>query len=153
MGLNVDEKKAVVAEVSAQLANAQTLVVAEFRGVEVGDLTKLRANARKSGVYLRVLKNTLVRRAVQGTSFEALAAEARGLRADQETVRLDVRLASGEAGTYRVSVVDLSDVFDDSDEPIYYDNVHHNELGAKLIAGAMFDEIEDRLARLAEEAS
>lgn len=73
MGLNLDEKKAVVAEVSAQVANAQTIVLADYRGVEVGDLTRLRASARKSGVYLRVLKNTLVRRAVADTSFAPLA--------------------------------------------------------------------------------
>jgi large subunit ribosomal protein L10 len=74
MGLSLDEKKAVVAEVSAQVANAQTIVVAEYRGIEVGDLTQLRKKARESGVYLRVLKNTLVRRAVAGTSFEGLSA-------------------------------------------------------------------------------
>lgn len=73
MGLNLDDKKAVVAEVSAQVANAQTIVVAEYSGIEVGDLTRLRAQARKSGVYLRVLKNTLVRRAVVDTAFAALA--------------------------------------------------------------------------------
>jgi large subunit ribosomal protein L10 len=73
MGLNLDDKKAVVAEVSAQVANAQTLVVAEYRGIEVGDLTALRKKARESGVYLRVLKNTLARRAVAGTPFEALS--------------------------------------------------------------------------------
>ena len=73
MGLNLDDKKAVVAEVSAQVANAQTMVVAEYRGIEVGDLTELRKKARESGVYLRVLKNTLARRAVTGTSFEALS--------------------------------------------------------------------------------
>ena len=78
MGLNLDYKKAVVAAVSAQVANAQTIVLAEYRGVEVGDLTKLRAEARKSGVYLRVLKNTLVRRAVQGTSFAPLADQMSG---------------------------------------------------------------------------
>ena len=78
MGLNLDDKKAVVAEVSAQVAKAQTIVLAEYRGVEVGDLTKLRASARKSGVYLRVLKNTLVRRAVKGTSFEGLADQMTG---------------------------------------------------------------------------
>ena len=72
MGLSLDEKKAVVAEVSAQVANAQTIVVAEYRGIEVGDLTQLRKKARESGVYLRVLKNTLVRRAVAGTPFEGL---------------------------------------------------------------------------------
>ena len=72
MGLNLDEKKAVVAEVSAQVAVSQAIVVAEYRGLEVGDITVLRANARKNGVYLRVLKNTLVRRAVAGTPFEGL---------------------------------------------------------------------------------
>ena len=78
MGLNLDEKKAVVAEVSAQVANAQTIVLAEYRGVGVVNLTKLRAQARTSGVYLRVLKNTLVRRAVQGTSFVPLAEQMTG---------------------------------------------------------------------------
>ncbi|GAB4122283.1 MAG: 50S ribosomal protein L10 [Sideroxydans sp.] len=73
MSLNLQEKQAVVAEVSAQVAQAQTIVLAEYRGIEVGDITKLRANARQSGVYLRVLKNTLARRAVQGTPFEGLA--------------------------------------------------------------------------------
>ncbi|HEY6898368.1 MAG TPA: 50S ribosomal protein L10 [Rhodocyclaceae bacterium] len=78
MGLNLDDKKAVVAEVSAQVANAQTIVVAEYRGLEVGNLTELRKKARESGVYLRVLKNTLARRAVAGTSFEALSAAMAG---------------------------------------------------------------------------
>ncbi len=73
MGLNLDEKKAVVAEVSAEVAKAQGIVVAEYRGLEVGSMTELRAKARKSGVYLRVLKNTLARRAVAGTPFEKLA--------------------------------------------------------------------------------
>ena len=73
MGLNLDDKKAVVAEVSAEVAGAQSIIVAEYRGLEVGDITTLRANARKEGVYLRVLKNTLVRRAVAGTPFEGLA--------------------------------------------------------------------------------
>lgn len=73
MALNLQEKQAVVAEVSAQVALAQTIVVAEYRGIPVADITSLRANARKSGVYLHVLKNTLARRAVQGTSFEVLA--------------------------------------------------------------------------------
>ncbi len=73
MSLNIEDKKAVVAEVSAQLVDAQTLVIAEYRGIEVSSMTKLRAKARENGVYLRVLKNTLVRRAVAGTSFEALA--------------------------------------------------------------------------------
>jgi large subunit ribosomal protein L10 len=62
-----------VAEVSARLADAQVLVLAEYRGLPVGKITQLRARARASGVYLRVLKNTLARRAVQGTPFEKLA--------------------------------------------------------------------------------
>lgn len=73
LSLNLQEKQAVVAEVSAQVAQAQTIVLAEYRGIAVADITTLRANARKSGVYVRVLKNTLARRAVQGTPFEALA--------------------------------------------------------------------------------
>ena len=75
MSLNLEEKKAVVAEVSAQVSEAQAIILAEYRGLEVGDLTQLRAQARKSGVYLRVLKNTLVRRAVDGTPFSGLANE------------------------------------------------------------------------------
>lgn len=73
MSLNLDDKKTVVAEVSAEVANAQSIIVAEYRGLEVVDLTNLRATARKSGVYLRVVKNTLVRRAIAGTAFEGLS--------------------------------------------------------------------------------
>lgn len=73
MSLNLEDKKAVVAEVSAQVANAQTIVVAEYSGIEVGDLTVLRAKAREQGVYLRVLKNTLARRAVADTAFAGLS--------------------------------------------------------------------------------
>ncbi|TAJ81480.1 MAG: 50S ribosomal protein L10 [Gallionellaceae bacterium] len=73
MGLNLQEKQAVVAEVSAQVAQAQTIVLAEYRGIPVSEITKLRANARQAGVYFHVLKNTLARRAVQGTPFAALA--------------------------------------------------------------------------------
>ena len=75
MSLNLEEKKAVVAEVSAQVAQAQAIVLAEYRGLEVVHMTQLRAQARKSGVYLRVLKNSLVRRAVDGTPFSGLANE------------------------------------------------------------------------------
>ena len=73
MGLNLEEKKAAVAEISAQLAQAQAVVVAEYRGLEVEGMTELRRKARASGVYLRVLKNTLARRAVKDTPFEMLA--------------------------------------------------------------------------------
>ncbi len=78
MSLNLEDKKAVVAEVSAQVANAQTIVVAEYRGIEVGHLTALRAKAREQGVYLRVLKNTLARRAVADTAFAGLADQMTG---------------------------------------------------------------------------
>jgi large subunit ribosomal protein L10 len=72
LSLNLEQKKAVVAEVSAQVANAQTIVLAEYRSLPVGDMTVLRKKARESGVYFRVLKNTLVRRAVADTPFKAL---------------------------------------------------------------------------------
>jgi large subunit ribosomal protein L10 len=73
LGLNLEEKKSAVAEISAQLAGAQAVVVAEYRGLEVEGMTELRRRARASGVYLRVLKNTLARRAVKDTPFEKLA--------------------------------------------------------------------------------
>ena len=73
MALNLNDKKAVVAEVSAQIKKAQTLVIAEYRGIEVADLTLLRKNAREKNIYLHVVKNTLVRRAVEGTAFADLA--------------------------------------------------------------------------------
>lgn len=73
MSLNLEGKKEVVAEFSARLAKAQAIVLAEYRGLPVEKITQLRARARASGVYLRVLKNTLARRAVQGTPFEKLA--------------------------------------------------------------------------------
>lgn len=73
MALNREEKAAVIAEVSAEVAKAQAIVVAEYRGLEVEKITVLRKRARESGVYLRVLKNTLARRAVAGTPFEQLS--------------------------------------------------------------------------------
>ena len=73
MSLNLEEKKAVVAEVSDKVAQAQAIVLAEYRGLTVEHMTQLRVNARNGGVYLRVLKNTLARRAVTGTPFEKLA--------------------------------------------------------------------------------
>src|SRR6202046_2191645 len=76
--LNREDKQAVVAEVSAQIAKSQTIVLAEYRGIAVGDLTKLRAKAREQQVYLRVLKNTLARRAVEGTPFAPLAEQMTG---------------------------------------------------------------------------
>ena len=73
MGLNLEEKQAVVAEIGAQVAQAQAIVVAEYRGLGVGEMTELRKKARGSGVYLRVLKNTLARRAVAETPFDGLS--------------------------------------------------------------------------------
>lgn len=78
MSLDLNGKKAVVAEVTAQVATAQTIVVAEYRGIQVSHLTQLRAKARAQGVYLRVLKNTLARRSVEGTVFASLATEMTG---------------------------------------------------------------------------
>lgn len=75
MSLNLEGKKEVVAEISAKAASAQTLVLAEYRGTKVEDMTKLRSAARAKGVYMRVLKNTLARRALQGTSFEVASSQ------------------------------------------------------------------------------
>lgn len=75
MSLNRNEKAAVVTQVTTQVARSQTLALAEYRGLTVEALNKLRVDARAKGVYLHVLKNTLARRAVAGTPFE-VAAEA-----------------------------------------------------------------------------
>jgi large subunit ribosomal protein L10 len=73
LGLNLEQKQAVVSEIAAQLGKAQSVIVAEYRGLNVGAVTDLRSRARKAGLYLRVLKNTLARRAVKGTPFEQLS--------------------------------------------------------------------------------
>lgn len=73
MSLNLKEKQAVVTSLSAQLVDAQAIVAAEYRGMSVVSMTVLRAKARENGVYLGVVKNTLVRRALVGTAFEGLA--------------------------------------------------------------------------------
>jgi len=73
VSLNREEKAVVIEEVSAELAKAQSVIIAEYRGLDVASVTVLRKSARESGVYLRVLKNTLVRRAVADTPFEGLS--------------------------------------------------------------------------------
>jgi large subunit ribosomal protein L10 len=73
VSLNLQEKQAVVAEVAKQVAGAQAIVMAENRGMPVAAMIQLRAKARASGVYFRVVKNTLVRRAVADTPFASLA--------------------------------------------------------------------------------
>ena len=73
MSLDLQKKEAVVAEVAQHVATAQAIVLAENRGMPVSAMTQLRAKARASGVYFRVVKNTLVRRAVAGTPFETLS--------------------------------------------------------------------------------
>ena len=72
MSLNRSEKEAVISDVTGLAAKAQTLVIAEYRGITVADMTKLRNNARSNGVSLSVLKNTLARRAVAGSAFEVV---------------------------------------------------------------------------------
>lgn len=78
MSLNRSEKQVVLEEVAALAAQAQTLVLAEYRGVTVAGMTELRSKARAAGVSLSVLKNTLARRALLGTSFEVAGAEMTG---------------------------------------------------------------------------
>jgi large subunit ribosomal protein L10 len=78
LSLNRSEKEAVINDVTGLAAKAQTLVMAEYRGITVADMTKLRANARSQGVSLSVLKNTLARRAVAGSQFEVAAEKMTG---------------------------------------------------------------------------
>jgi len=78
LSLNRSEKEAVIAEVTSLAAQAQTLVIAEYRGITVASMTKLRVDARSKGVTLSVLKNTLARRALAGSSFEVVADQLTG---------------------------------------------------------------------------
>ena len=78
MALNLEDKKALVAEVAEVAAKAQSVVAAEYRGLTVGQMTELRAKARKQGVYMRVVKNTLARKALAGTSFETVGPKLKG---------------------------------------------------------------------------
>jgi len=70
--LSLEDKKAIIAEVAANAVNAQSAIAAEYSGLTVGDMTKLRANARQADVYLRVVKNTLARRGVENTEFACI---------------------------------------------------------------------------------
>jgi len=78
MTLKLEDKKELVAEVNAVAAQAQSVVAAEYRGLSLPQMTELRAKARASGVYMRVVKNTLARRAVTGTPFECIGASLKG---------------------------------------------------------------------------
>jgi large subunit ribosomal protein L10 len=78
MALNLEDKKALVAEVAEVAAKAQSVVAAEYRGLTVGQMTELRSKARKQGVYMRVVKNTLARKALAGTSFESVGPKLKG---------------------------------------------------------------------------
>jgi large subunit ribosomal protein L10 len=78
MALNLEDKKALVAEVSAVAATALSVVAAEYRGLTVSQMTELRSKARLAGVYMRVVKNTLARKAMAGTSFECMSSVLKG---------------------------------------------------------------------------
>jgi len=72
MALNLEEKKALVAEVNSVASSAHSAIAAEYRGLTVGEMTELRAEARNSGVYIKVVKNSLARLAVEGTEFQCM---------------------------------------------------------------------------------
>ena len=78
MSLNLEQKKAVVAEVHELALTSQSLVATEYRGLSVPQLTNLRDKARKSGVHMQIIKNTLARKAVTGTSFECISPQLKG---------------------------------------------------------------------------
>jgi large subunit ribosomal protein L10 len=78
MALNLEDKKALVAEMAEVAAKAQSVVAAEYRGLTVGQMTELRGKARQAGVYMRVVKNTLARKAYAGTSFESVGPKLKG---------------------------------------------------------------------------
>jgi large subunit ribosomal protein L10 len=78
MALNLEDKKTLVAEVNAVAATALSVVAAEYRGLTVSQMTELRSKARSAGVYMRVVKNTLARKAIAGTSFECIGSALKG---------------------------------------------------------------------------
>jgi large subunit ribosomal protein L10 len=100
MALRLDDKMALVAEVNTVARSALSVVAAEYRGLSVSKLTELRAKARASGVYMRVVKNTLARRAVAGTQFECVGEKLKGpliLAFSQEDPGAAARLIKGFA--------------------------------------------------------
>ncbi len=110
MALKLEDKQSVVAEVAGVAAHAYSAVAAEYRGLSVGDMTSLRAEARKSGVWLRVVKNTLARRAVEGTDFACMQKGLVGplvLAFSQEDPGSAARLVEGFAKTHDKLVVKL----------------------------------------------
>lgn len=129
MALNIEQKKAVVAEVADAASNALAAVAAEYRGLTVEEMTELRAKAREDGVFLRVAKNTLVRRAVEGTEFECIQ--------DSLTGPLLLAFSMDDPGAAARLVKDYSK--------------SHDHLVVKLVAvgGKSYDASElDRLASL-----
>jgi large subunit ribosomal protein L10 len=129
MALNLDSKKVVVEEVAAYAAKAHSAVAAEYRGLTVTELTELRKTARETGVYLRVVKNTLARRAVAGTEFECMQ--------DKMVGPLLIAFSMEEPGSAGRLISDFAKT--------------HDKLIAKIVAinGQSFDGSElPRLARL-----
>lgn len=129
MALRLDDKKSVVSDVADIAAKAHSAVAAEYRGLTVPELTELRASARESGVYLRVVKNTLARRAVEGTEFACMQ---EGL-----TGPLMLAFSMEDLGSAARIIKDFSK--------------EHKELQAKIVAvgGQVYDASElDRLASL-----
>jgi len=129
MALNLEQKKAVVAEVSQVASSALAAVAAEYRGLTVTEMTELRVKARQDGVFLKVAKNTLVRRAVEGTEFECIA--------DALTGPLLFAFSMEDPGAAARLVKDYAK--------------DHDKLIARLVAvgGQLFDASElDRLSKL-----
>jgi large subunit ribosomal protein L10 len=129
MALNLDSKKVVVEEVAAYAAKAHSAVAAEYRGLTVTELTELRKTARETGVYLRVVKNTLAKRAVVGTEFECMQ--------DKMVGPLLIAFSMEEPGSAGRLISDFAKT--------------HDKLIAKIVAinGQSFDGSElPRLARL-----
>ena len=110
MPLNLEEKKAIVAELAEVAASAHSAVGAEYNGLTAAQMTELRSKARAQGVYLRVVRNTLARRAVEGTGFECVQGELTGplvLAFSQEDPGAAARLAKEFAKTSDKFVVRL----------------------------------------------
>lgn len=156
MALTLEGKKAVVAEVSEIAKNAHSAIAAEYRGLTVGEMTKLRVSARGEGVYLRVVRNTLARRALEGTDFACMNEQMTGplvLAFSQEEPGAAARLVKGFAKDHDKLVVKMVSLNGKLLEPAYVEalaKLPTREQALAQLLGVMKAPIEKFARTLAE---
>lgn len=156
MPLNLEDKKRIVSEVAEVAAKAHSAFAAEFSGLTVRELTDLRARARTSGVYLRVVKNTLARRAVEGTDFQCMQSGLTGpliLAFSQEDPGAAARLVkdySKETDKLKVRVLSIGGQLLESSEINRLANLPTREQAISMLMAVIKAPIEKFVRTLAE---